>query len=85
MNNLPKLYRPMTIRFSSLRNCLGSNMGVCFDCDEIVERKASRVLHKNGWFWKIINSRNLMEWDYCIETDQEILDEIGMDISLIRY
>ncbi len=79
-----KMYRPVTIEFSSLRNGLGSGLGVIFDVDETVKRKVRRVIVDNGWKWQIINSFNISEWDYFVEQDQDILDEIGMDIKYIK-
>ena len=55
MNKFPKLYAPVKIKFSSLRNGLGGNMGVIFDCDEMVERKVMRVRVPNGWKWRMMN------------------------------
>lgn len=78
MNN-PKLYRPILIRFSSLRNKVGAGLGVIFDCDEMVERVAMRVRVESGWKWQIKNLRNIQEYDYYVEEDQFILDEIGSD------
>ena len=72
---LPKLYRPVKIEFWSLRNKLGRNYGVIFDCDEIVERTVMRVRTKSGWKWQIKDLALLLEWDYYAEQDQEILNE----------
>lgn len=77
--DLPKLYRVIKIEFSSLRNGLGSNYGVIFDIDTMVTRKVRRVLCPGGWKWQIRDLHELWEWDYFVDTDQEILNEIGMD------
>lgn len=82
---LPKLYRPVKLKFSSLRNGLGSGLGVIFDIDTIVERTAMRIRTKEGWKWQIKNIRKIIEWDYFVETDQFCLDEIGMDTELVNY
>ena len=81
----PKLYRPVRIRFSSLRNGVGAGLGVIFDIDTIVERVAMRVLCDTGWKWQIKNIATISEWDWPAETDQEILNEIGMDMSDISF
>ena len=80
-NQLPKLYRPVKIRFSSLRNAIGENGGVMFDCDQMVERTAMRVNTGNGWKWQIKDISTIWEWDYFAESDQEILTEHGSDIE----
>lgn len=81
---LPKLYASVNIKFSSLRNGIGSNYGVIFDCDQMVARKVRRVICNDGWKFQIIDSNKLREWDWFIDIDQECLNEIGMDISLIE-
>ena len=78
---LPKLYRPVKIKFWSLRNKLGQNMGVIFDCDEIVERLAMRVRTDLGWKWQIKNLQLISEWDWGVITDQEILNESDCEIE----
>ena len=84
MNDLPKLYRPVNIRFSSLRNQVGASLGVIFDIDTIVERKAMRVKICGSWKWQIKDINKLIEWDWFAETDQLSLDEIGMDLDAIE-
>lgn len=81
---LPKLYRPIKIRFSSLRNGLGDNYGVIFDIDTMVEREAMRVLAEDGWKWQIKNIAKLSEWDWNVYADKECLDEIGQDMDCIE-
>jgi hypothetical protein len=83
--DMPKLYRPVKIKFWSLRNGLGENYGVIFDIDEEVERIARRVLCDEGWKWQIKDTKKLSKWDYFIETDQISLDECGMDLSFIKF
>lgn len=78
---LPKLYRPVKIKFWSLRNKLGENMGVIFDCDELVERLAVRVRTDSGWKWQIKNLQVISEWDYYVITDQESLNESDCEIE----
>jgi len=82
---LPKLYRPIKIRFSSLRSGIGGGLGVIFDIDTIVEHVVTRVLCEDGWKWQIKNFNKIIEWDYSVETDQEILNEIGMNTDDISY
>lgn len=67
-----------------MRNGIGSNYGVIFDCDQMVARKVRRVICNDGWKFQIIDSNKLREWDWFIDIDQECLNEIGMDISLIE-
>ena len=74
---LPKLYRPVTIRFWSLRNGIGHSGGVIYDIDTEVERKVRRVRNLKwdcGWSWQMIDYDDLAEYDYCVVTDQEVLD-----------
>ncbi len=81
MSELPKLYRPIKIRFWSLRNGLGAGMGVIFDIDTEVTRTVMRVKTAVGWKWQIKNYHALLEHDYFVETDQELLDEYGCDLE----
>ncbi len=67
----------------SLRNSLGSNMGVIFDNDIIVERKAMRVMTCDGWKWQLINADILRAWDYGIDTDEEILNNCGSELEFM--
>jgi len=79
---LPKLYRTVTLRFSSLRNGIGPGLGVIFDIDTMVERKAMRVLRMDRtWKWQICAKPWEWEYDYFIDTDQDILNEIGTDMD----
>jgi hypothetical protein len=78
---LPKLYRSIYIRFSSLRNGVGSGLGVIFDIDTMVIQKCRRVRTSDGWKWQLCSVDNLMEWDYMAETDQEVLDEYTDEIE----
>ena len=79
---LPKLYAPTKIKFWSLRNGLGEGLGVIFDIDTEVERICRRVRVLGGWKWQIIDAVNMSEYDYFVDEDQFILDEIG---SSSRY
>lgn len=78
---LPKLYRPIEVSFMSLRNGIGEGGGVIFDIDRMVTRQCMRVATPEGWKWQICDYRNLLEWDYYTETDQESLNEQGMEID----
>lgn len=81
---LPKLYSPVKIRFWSLRNGIGSNGGVIFDCDEKVERTVRRVITPNGWKWQIINLNDIAIWDWNVITDQECLSNGDpMDVEFV--
>jgi len=79
---LPKLYAPVKIKFSSLRNGIGCSGGVIYDIDTIVIRKCRRVLCKGGWKWQIVNFNWLSNHDYCVHTDKETLD---MDLSELEF
>lgn len=81
---LPKLYRPVKIKFWSLRNGLGDNYGIIFDIDTKVERVCMRVLDKNNnWFWQIKDISKIRSWDYdyVIDQDQEILTDCGSELE----
>ena len=82
MNNLPKLYAPVLIKFWSLRSSFGAGGGVSCDNDEIVVRKCRRVLLNNyDWKWQIIDINAMREWDWRVDIDQESLDNTGSDVS----
>ena len=81
---LPKMYAPVNIRFSSLRNGLGDNYGVIYDIDTIVERKCRRVICDGGWKWQIVNYLVNRCWDYELEQDKEILDNYGSELDFER-
>lgn len=75
---LPKLYRPVKIKFWSLRNGIGQNLGVIFDIDTQVERIARRVItdkYPNGWHWQLLIKKYEYFYDGNIETDIECLNE----------
>jgi len=81
----PKLYRPVTIKFSSLRNGVGGGLGVIFDIDTMVTRRAVRVLTDNGWKWQIKDLKILNTYDYYSAEDQYILDNTDInDITVIN-
>ena len=74
--NLPKLYAPVYIKFSSLRACLGANLGVIDDVDTDVIRKCRRVLKPSGgWKWQLVDYYRLI--DNYLEIDKQILDDCG--------
>jgi hypothetical protein len=52
--------------------------------DTIITRYARRVATNNGWKWQIPNINRDWEWDWPITTDQEILNEIGMNMGEIK-
>jgi len=81
LRKLPKLYRPIKIKFWSLRDGLGAGLGVINDIDTEVERIAMRVRCEGGWKWQIKNAYRISEWDWSVETDSDILDEYGSDID----
>ena len=79
---LPPFRKAVKIRFSSLRNAVGPNLGVIFDVDTMVEREAYRKKTDDGWKWQIKGFNRLPAWDTLAETDQEILDEYGKDLDV---
>ena len=78
---LPKLYAPVKIKFRSLRNGLGANMGVIFDIDTDVVRKCRRVRCDDGWKWQLVDYYRDIDWDWGVEQDKEILDEYGSELE----
>ena len=62
---LPKLYRVVDVTFNSLRF-----NGMC-EVDEIVTRKARRVLCDDGWEWQIIEGCS----SFINDTDRELINE----------
>ena len=79
---LPKLYAPVYIKFNSLRNDVGENLGVIVDIDTEVVRKVRRIPSGGSWKWQIVKIHvNQHKWDWCLLTDQGILDEHGSDIE----
>lgn len=82
---LPKLYNAVTIKFSSLRNDFGEGLGVIFDCDEDVARKARRVLTGDGWKWQIADLKRISQYDYYVCQDQEVLDNTHFsDVEVVN-
>ena len=79
---LPNLRQTVKIKFWSLRNGVGQNLGVVYDIDTEVERSAYRTKTADGWKWQIKGLKKLLSWDYCAETDQDIMDEYGSDLEV---
>lgn len=80
----PKLYAPVKIKFWSLRNGLGPNLGVIFDIDTEVVRVCRRVLcrdswNDSGWKWQLVSY--YQDWDWSLEQDKEILDTYGSELE----
>ena len=78
---LPKMYRPIKIKFWSLRFSAGIGRYEIYDNDELVERVCRRVKTCEGWKWQIVNSEELSMWEPYIEVDKEILDEYGSKLE----
>ena len=77
------------IRFWSLRNGLGSNLGVIFDIDTEVTRMAMRVRTNDSWFadgwkWQIHHLPSVAEWDETALTDQECLNQGNDGIEILN-
>ena len=78
---LPKMYAPTNIKFWSLRDGLGANLGMVNDIDTEVTRKCRRVKCEDGWKWQIVNFSSISDWDYCAFSDKETLDNYGSDLE----
>jgi hypothetical protein len=79
---LPPYRKAVRIKFWSLRNGIGSNMGVIFDIDTQVERECYRVKDGDGWRWIIKGHNRLPLWDLVwADTDQECLDNMGSELD----
>jgi len=50
-----KLYRPVYLAFSSLRDGVGYNLGIIHDCDVTVFRKAMRVIDNKEIRWQLLD------------------------------
>jgi len=78
--DLPKLYAPVKMKFSTLRSAGGH-----FDMDVDVIRTCRRVLcldsWSNGWKWQIVNYYQDRNWDCTLEQDKEILDNYGSELE----
>jgi len=83
VSDIPKLYRAVKIEFWSLRCSLSLNLGVT-EHDIEVERIARRVPFGDSWKWVICTNGKQGLWDWALNTDQEVLDNIGDDISLVK-
>jgi len=82
---LPKLYRAVNLEFYSLRNGLGGSGGVVFDIDTMVQRKARRVPNGGSWKWVVSISKQAAKADYFVDIDQEVLDNIGADMTYCNW
>lgn len=86
IKKLPKMYRVIEVKLDVLRDQIGYNMGVMCDCDTSVTRKVRRVLHSGGWKWQVaIECPKQSEWDYCLESDQECLNELNHELGLVSW
>jgi hypothetical protein len=77
----PKLYAPVKIKFWSLRNGVGSGLGVLFDIDTEVTRTCRRVLYLGGWKWQLVRYYQDRDWDWCLEQDKEVLDNYREEVE----
>jgi len=71
--NIPRLYAPVNICFSSLRHGIGNDGGVIYDNDTYVARKCRRVLCENylgGWKWQIVDMKNILMLDWDVMQDK---------------
>ena len=68
-----KVRQVKRIRFNSLRDTIGCNLGVCCDTDTLVTRKCRVVVGECGLKWQLVKDDEY-KFHYCNETDQECLD-----------
>lgn len=86
LKKLPKLYRVITVDLDVLRNGIGGSGGVIFDIDTVIKRKVRRVLNeRGGWRWVIAEERHEREWNYCLESDRECLQELNYQLGLVPW
>ncbi len=81
---LPKLYRPIRIRFVSFRNGYSNHNGnICVHEDDVhVVRLCRRVLWSEGWRWQVVKENlGQSSWDDYFETDQEVLYNYGSSLE----
>lgn len=82
---MPKLYRVVIAELDVLRNGLGSDYGVIFDCDETEIRKVRRVRDVDGWRWQLVREHKDQEqWDYYFGSDRECLNELNWNLGSIK-
>lgn len=80
--NLPKFRETVKIKFWSLRNGVGPNLGVINDIDTKVVRECYRVKTEDGWKWQIRALNILNKVDWYADEDQYILDDHGSEIEV---
>lgn len=68
-----KLYSPRYVQFSGLRMGVGDGLGVIFDVDTVVIRKAMRVIGDYGIRWQFLD-RNMFFYIFN-ESDQICIDD----------
>jgi len=84
LKQLPKLYRVITVDLDVLRNGIGAGGGVIFDIDTVIKLRVRRVLNENGgWRWVIADERYEWEWNCCLESDRECLQELNYELGLM--
>ena len=71
---LPKLYRVVNVRFNSTR--LSCNENGASELDEVVTRKAMRVLDDDGWRWALSDAD--LFFDSTNINDQIALNDYGI-------
>lgn len=74
---MPKLFRVVSVEFGVM-----SDFGEYYDT---VTREIRRVKHANGWRWQIARvHNNQKDWDYCLESDREALNNINYEYGLMH-
>ena len=74
-----KLYRPVYLAFSSLRDGVGYNLGIIHDCDVTVFRKAMRVIDNKEIRWQLLDE------DMFYRSANENYDQRNIKIILVAF
>lgn len=67
------------ITFSTFRGALSGNGGF-YEFEQDVTRNCRVVLSKFGTLkWQIVKRKNQHQWDWALEADQEVLDNLELN------
>lgn len=67
------------ITFSTLRGAISGNGGF-YEYDQDVTRNCRVVMSRFGSLkWQIVKRRGQSDWDWALDTDQEILDSLKLN------
>ena len=78
---LPDFRKTVKIKFWSIRNGLGSSLGVIPDIDTLVERECYRVKDGDDWRWQIKALNKIGRHDCSDYTDQDTLEAYGSELE----